>query len=72
MSRFDRIVRCDRGHFYTTIWVPLASFKAFRFGWRRWQRCPLGHWGWAEPVDPTTLAPDELAQAQTTHDVRIP
>jgi hypothetical protein len=41
-NRFDAIVRCSKGHLFTTIWVPLASFKAVRLGSRRYQRCPGG------------------------------
>jgi hypothetical protein len=72
-NRFDTIVRCSKGHLFTTIWAPLASFKAVRLGQRRYQRCPVGHhWSIVTRVDPSELDPAELAAAQATHDIRIP
>jgi hypothetical protein len=41
------VVRCRRGHVFTTIWVPGASIKALRLGPWRVQRCPsagIGRW----------------------------
>ncbi len=71
--RFDRIVRCNDGHLFVTIWVPLVSFKSVRLGGTRFQRCPVGrHWSRVTPVDEASLAPDELAEALRHHDVRIP
>jgi hypothetical protein len=29
------VVRCRKGHLFTTIWIPGASVKAVRFGWWR-------------------------------------
>ena len=37
------VVRCRAGHLYTTLWIPGISVKALRFGWWRFQRCPVGH-----------------------------
>jgi len=37
LERFDRPVRCSAGHTFTTIWMPLGSFKAIRLGRRRYQ-----------------------------------
>ena len=38
------VVRCRKGHLFTTIWVPGASLKSLRFGWWRFQHCPVaGH-----------------------------
>jgi len=72
-NRFDTVVRCSNGHLFTTIWMPLMSFKAVRLGPRRYQRCPVGHHSsWVERVDPNELDPAELAAAQASHDVRIP
>src|SRR5665213_1734793 len=50
------VVRCRRGHLFTTIWFPLASFKAIRLGWTRFQRCPVGkHWSLVTPVKDSDL-----------------
>jgi len=72
-ERFDRPARCREGHLFTTIWIPLASFKAVRLGNRRYQRCPVGrHWSTVTPLDPADSDPQELAQAAAVHDLRIP
>ncbi len=72
-GRFDRIVRCSRGHLFETIWVPLASLKAVRLGQRRFQRCPVGrHWAMVSRVDESTLSPSEIEDARAHRDVRIP
>ena len=56
----DVVVRCRRGHLFTTIWVPGVSVKAFRLGWWRIQRCPVGrHWSFVTPVKRTELTDDE-------------
>ncbi|HLK43516.1 MAG TPA: hypothetical protein VKV34_09255 [Thermoleophilia bacterium] len=69
----NTIVRCRDGHLFTTIWVPGASFKAVRLGWKRFQRCPVGHhWTIVTPVREADLSDDELAAARAVHDVRIP
>ena len=47
-------VRCRQGHRFTTLWIPGASLFALRFGWWRFQRCPVGrHWSFVRPVDPS-------------------
>jgi len=67
------VVRCRRGHLFTTIWVPGASLKALRFGWWRLQRCPAcGRWSMVTPVRRADLSADELSAAAATRDVRIP
>ncbi len=72
-ERFDCPVRCSAGHLYTTIWVPMASVKAVRLGWQRWQRCPVGHhWALVSMLDADSATADELAAAARVHDVRIP
>ena len=54
------IVRCQRGHLFTTIWLPGGSFKAIRLGFARFQRCSVGnHWSLVIPVKETTLTDDE-------------
>ncbi len=44
------VVRCRQGHLFTTIWIPAASVKSLRFGWWRFQHCPVGnHWTLVRP-----------------------
>ncbi len=67
------VVRCRRGHLFTTIWIPGASFKSVRLGWWRLQRCPVGrHWTIVAPVDRSELPEAELQLAAERRDVRIP
>ncbi|GGF43477.1 hypothetical protein [Williamsia phyllosphaerae] len=67
------IVRCDSGAFYSTIWIPLVSFKAIRFGSARFQRCPVHRrWERAVQVDVAALTYDERRQAKSTVDIGIP
>jgi hypothetical protein len=72
-ERFETIVRCSKGHLFTTIWIPLASLKAVRLGARRYQRCPVGHhWSMVRRVDGDELDPAEREAAQAVHDIRVP
>lgn len=67
------IVRCRRGHLFTTIWLPGVSLKSVRLGWWRLQRCPVGgHWTIVTPVDPASLADDVRRDAEAHRDIRIP
>ncbi len=67
------VVRCRKGHLFTTIWIPGASLKAVRLGWARLQRCPVGkHWTLVTPVKDTDLSDEQRTQATGYHDVRIP
>src|SRR5581483_1774674 len=67
------IVRCRRGHLFTTIWIPGASVKAVRLLDRRFQRCPVGgHWSLVTPVRESDLTEDEVRQAREHTDVRLP
>ncbi len=67
------IVRCRRGHLFTTIWIPGASLKAIRLGWLRVQYCPVGrHWSIVVPVRESELTDDETRLARSHHDVRLP
>ncbi|NNN00778.1 MAG: hypothetical protein HKL86_02975 [Acidimicrobiaceae bacterium] len=69
----DTIVRCGKGHLFTTIWVPLASLKAVRLGTRRLQYCPVGkHWALVKPVKESTLSDEERRRAALYKDLRIP
>lgn len=67
------IVRCRRGHLFTTLWIPGVSFKALRLGWMRFQRCPVGHhWSLITPVRDGELTDDEKRLARSQHDLRLP
>ena len=67
------VVRCRRGHLFSTIWIPGVSFKAIRLGWWRMQRCPVGrHWSIVTPVNRSELADDERQIAADRKDIRIP
>lgn len=67
------IVECSSGAYYSTIWVPLVSFKALRLGNTRVQPCPIHHkWEKTWLVAPDTLEPEVLAKARATRDSRIP
>jgi hypothetical protein len=67
------VVRCRRGHLFTTIWIPGVSVKSVRLGWWRLQRCPVGgHWSIVTPVDRATLTEPERIGAGRRKDVRLP
>lgn len=69
----DTVVRCRRGHLFTTIWIPGASVKALRLGWWRFQRCPAGrHWSLVTPVAADALSEDERRRARRCRDLRLP
>jgi hypothetical protein len=69
----NTIVRCRKGHLFTTIWVPGASLKAVRLGWSRFQRCPVGHhWTLVTPVKDSDLTEEEKQFAREHHDTRVP
>jgi hypothetical protein len=67
------VVRCRKGHLFTTIWVPGVSVKSVRLGWWRIQRCPVGkHWSVVVPVKEADLTEDEKRIARERKDIRIP
>jgi hypothetical protein len=67
------IVRCREGHLFTTIWIPLASFKAIRLGMIRIQRCPVdGRITLVTPVRDEDLTEEERLEAARHHDVPVP
>ena len=69
----NTIVRCRRGHLFTTIWIPGVSLKSIRLGWWRIQRCPVGdHWTVVAPVKESELPEDELQLAHGRHDINLP
>jgi hypothetical protein len=69
----DVVVRCAKGHLFTTIWIPSASFKAVRLGMKRYQHCPVGkHWSMVTPIPVDQLSDAERIEAARVHDIRIP
>jgi hypothetical protein len=67
------VVRCRRGHLFTTLWIPGASVKAVRLGWVRFQWCPVGrHWSLVSPVKEWELGTEETDLARSEHDLRLP
>jgi len=69
----DLIVRCRRGHLFTTIWIPSVSLKAMRLGWLRVQWCPVGrHLSIVTPVREPDQRPAQRREARAHHDLRLP
>jgi hypothetical protein len=69
----NTIVRCRRGHLYTTIWIPGVKLKALDLGIARLQYCPIGkHWSFVTPVRDSDLTHEERRFARAHHDVPIP
>jgi hypothetical protein len=67
------VVRCRRGHLFTTTWIPGVSVKSLRLGWWRFQWCPAGrHWSIVVPARASDLSEDERRTAAATRDNRIP
>jgi hypothetical protein len=67
------VVRCRKGHLFTTIWIPGVSVTSLRLGWWRLQRCPVGgHWSLVSPVRESTLTADQRRFASEHSDVRLP
>lgn len=55
------VVRCSKGHLFTTTWVEGGSLKAVRLGpLTRYQRCPVGkHWTIVHPVKNDDLTDEQ-------------
>ena len=67
------VVRCRKGHLFTTIWLPGASLKSVRLVWWRVQRCPVGnHWSIVTPVKKAELSADVKRSASEHKDIRLP
>ena len=67
------IVRCHRGHLFTTTWIPGASVKSLRLGPWRIQRCPVGqHWSIVRPVQQSKLSDAERDDARSRRDTFLP
>ena len=69
----NTIVRCRKGHLFTTIWIPGGSLKAVRLGPWRLQRCPIGkHWSLVTPVNMAELSEEDREFALSRRDTRLP
>jgi hypothetical protein len=69
----DVLVRCRRGHLFSTIWLPGVSVKALRLVWWRVQRCPVGrHWTIVTPARDAELSAEERRLAHERKDIRLP
>ena len=67
------VVRCRKGHLFTTIWLLGASVKSLRLGSRRFQHCPVGHhWSMVKLVRESELSAKERRKAAEHKDIRIP
>jgi hypothetical protein len=69
----NAIVRCRKGHLFSTVWIPGASVKALRLGFWRIQWCPVGrHVDLVRPVKKADLTEAERSFAMSHHDVSVP
>ena len=69
----NTVVRCRRGHLFTTIWIPGVKLKEVDLVVARIQYCPVGsHWSLVVPVRDIDLTEEELQFAREHHDIRIP
>ncbi len=69
----ETIVRCSRGHLFTTLWIVGASVKAVRLGTKRYQRCPVCQkWRIVVPVPDDELTDEDRRVAATHHDTKLP
>lgn len=67
------VVRCRQGHLFTTVWIPAVSVKSLRFGWWRFQYCPVGrHWSVVVPVREDELSGKQRRAARGQHDLPLP
>ncbi len=69
----NTVVKCRRGHLFTTLWIPGVKLKAIDLAIARIQHCPVGHhWTLVVPVRDADLTDEERQFAAEHHDVRIP
>jgi hypothetical protein len=67
------VVRCRKGHLFTTLWIPGVKLKAIDLGIARIQFCPVGqHWSLVVPVRDSELSDEERRFASAHHDIRLP
>lgn len=69
----DTVVRCSRGHLFTTVWIVGSSVKAVRLGYRRYQRCPVcKKWRIVVPVRDDELSDEDRRVAAEHRDTKLP
>jgi hypothetical protein len=69
----DTVVRCRKGHIFSTIWIPGVHLKEVDLVVARVQYCPVGrHWSIVVPVREADLTDTERQSAEEHHDVPIP
>jgi hypothetical protein len=69
----NAVVRCRRGHLFSTVWIPGASVKSLRLGFWRIQWCPVGrHVDLVRPVKIADLTEAERSFALSHHDAPVP
>ncbi len=69
----NTVVRCRKGHLFTTLWIPGVKLKAIDLGVARVQHCPVGgHWSLVTPVRDSDLTDEQREFARAHHDLRIP
>jgi hypothetical protein len=69
----NTVVRCRKGHLFSTIWIPGVKLKELDLVVARVQRCPVGnHWSLVVPVKNTDITDAERRFAEEHHDIRIP
>ena len=58
----NTVVRCRKGHMFSTIWIPGVKLKELDLVVARVQRCPVGkHWSLVVPVREKDLTEAEPA-----------
>ncbi len=69
----NTIAHCSQGHLFTTLWIPGASLKAVRLGFKRYQVCPVcGKWRIVESVPDSELNDEDRQLAARQHDTKLP
>ena len=69
----NTVVRCRKGHLFTTVWIPGVKLKELDLIVARVQRCPVGqHWSLVVPVRNASLTDNEREFALEHHDIRVP
>lgn len=69
LEQNEVIVRCRKGHFFRTQWMPPFSLRLLHFGWGRIQRCPVDdHLTVVRRVPEGLLSPRDKEAARRVHD----
>jgi hypothetical protein len=69
----NTLVRCRKGHVFTTIWIPGVKLKEIDLVIARIQRCPIGrHWSLVVPVRAADLSAEDRDFARAHHDIPVP